>query len=228
VDIAGLGWLAGVADTPRLGTGPAGDASRSHRQRTSTSFGPAHCLPMSMAGKGLDSYTRTGPKSATGPAMVRGALNELSWSLLDCTCAPRPRKALMRLAAMVQRHSDALGADHRRVFRAIEDHADPPPTNGVPRALEYPCFTRLGWGELACPMYTRHTSRGKSAVESSERQPRTKECSALTGHVTYPFSYQSHHFTLEPSSSAPMDVRRLSQGVTCQVAAVARTSGRIR
>jgi len=82
--------------------------------------------------------------------MVRGALNELSWSLLDCTCAPRPRKALMRLAAMVQRHSDALGADHRRIFQAIEDHADPPPTNGVPRAREYPCFTRLGWGELAC------------------------------------------------------------------------------
>jgi hypothetical protein len=80
--------------------------------------------------------------------MVRGALNELSWSLLDCTCAPR--KALMRLAAMVQRHSDALGADHRRIFQAIEDHANPPPTNGVPRALEYPCFTRLGWGELAC------------------------------------------------------------------------------
>ncbi len=134
----------GVADTPRLGTGPAGDASKSHRQRTSTSFGPAHCLPMSMAGKGLDSYTRTGPKSATGPAMVRRALNELSWSLLDCTRAPRPRKALMRLAAMVQRQGDALGAGHRPDTPGHRGSRQSRQLDGVPRALEYPCFTRLG------------------------------------------------------------------------------------
>ena len=57
--------------------------------------------------------------------MVRGALNELSWSLLDCTLRAAPRKALMRSAAMAQRHSDSLGADHRRILQAIEDHADP-------------------------------------------------------------------------------------------------------
>ena len=58
---------------------------------------------------------------------MRGALNELSWSLLDCTLRAAPRKALMRSAAMAQRHSDSLGADHRRILEAIEDHADPDP-----------------------------------------------------------------------------------------------------
>ncbi len=61
------------------------------------------------------------------PATVRGALNELSWSLLDCTLRAAPRKALMRSAAMAQRHSDSLGADHRRILGAIEDNADPDP-----------------------------------------------------------------------------------------------------
>ena len=59
------------------------------------------------------------------PATVRGALNELSWSLLDCTLRAAPPKALARSAAMAQRHSHSLGADHRRILEAIEDHADP-------------------------------------------------------------------------------------------------------
>jgi len=59
------------------------------------------------------------------PAMVRGALNELSWSLLDCTLRAAPCRALRRSAAMAQRHSDSLGADHRRILQAIEDHANP-------------------------------------------------------------------------------------------------------
>jgi nucleoside-diphosphate-sugar epimerase len=57
--------------------------------------------------------------------MVRGALNELSWSLLDASLRAAPRKALTRAAAMAERHSDSLGADHRRVLEAIHDHADP-------------------------------------------------------------------------------------------------------
>jgi hypothetical protein len=167
---------------------PARDgASRRRKQEPPPadqhSVRPGALLPMSMAVKGLDSYTRTGPRSATGPGHGTRRAERAILVAARLHLRAAPRKALMRLAAMVQRHSDALGADHHRIFQAIEDHADPPPTNGVPRALEYPCFTRLGWGELACPMYTRHTSRGKSAVESSERQPRTKECSALTGHI---------------------------------------------
>jgi hypothetical protein len=61
------------------------------------------------------------------PATVRGALNELSWSLLDCTLRAAPRRALMRSAAMAHRHGHILGADHRRILEAIEDHADPEP-----------------------------------------------------------------------------------------------------
>jgi nucleoside-diphosphate-sugar epimerase len=57
------------------------------------------------------------------PATVRGALNELSWSMLDCTLGAAPRRALMRSAAMAQRHNASLGADHRRILEAIEDHA---------------------------------------------------------------------------------------------------------
>jgi nucleoside-diphosphate-sugar epimerase len=58
------------------------------------------------------------------PATVRAALNELSWTMLDCTLRAAPRTALMRSAAMASRHSDSLGADHRRILQAIEDHAD--------------------------------------------------------------------------------------------------------
>ena len=57
------------------------------------------------------------------PATVRGALNELSWSMLDCTLRAAPPKALMRSADMAKRHSASLGADHRRILQAIEDHA---------------------------------------------------------------------------------------------------------
>jgi len=59
------------------------------------------------------------------PQAVRGALDELSWGLLDASLAAAPRKALRRSAAMAQRHSDSLGADHRRVLEAIQDHAYP-------------------------------------------------------------------------------------------------------
>ena len=58
-------------------------------------------------------------------AAVRGALNELSWSLLDCTLRAAPCQALLRSAAMAKRHSNSLGADHRRILEAIEDHANP-------------------------------------------------------------------------------------------------------
>jgi nucleoside-diphosphate-sugar epimerase len=57
------------------------------------------------------------------PGVVRSTLNELSWSMLDATLRVAPRKALMRAAAMAQRHADTLGADHRRVLEAIQDHA---------------------------------------------------------------------------------------------------------
>jgi nucleoside-diphosphate-sugar epimerase len=62
------------------------------------------------------------------PATVRGALNDLSWSLLDCTLRAAPCQALMRSAALAKRHSNSLGADHRRILEAIEDHAQSAPS----------------------------------------------------------------------------------------------------
>lgn len=62
------------------------------------------------------------------PWVVRGTLNELSWSMLDATLRVAPRPALMRAAAMAQRHADTLGADHRRVLEAILDHSGPATT----------------------------------------------------------------------------------------------------
>ena len=59
------------------------------------------------------------------PDVVRGVLNELSWSLLDCTLRAAPREALARAAATAQRHGDSLCAHHRRVLDAVRDHADP-------------------------------------------------------------------------------------------------------
>ncbi|MDQ2816542.1 MAG: polysaccharide biosynthesis protein [Actinomycetota bacterium] len=56
------------------------------------------------------------------PGLVRGTLNELSWSMLDATLRAAPGQALMRSAAMAQRHSNSLGADHRRILEAIQDH----------------------------------------------------------------------------------------------------------
>ena len=58
------------------------------------------------------------------PDTARGALNELSWALLDATLRAAPRRALMRAAAMAERHSDSLGADHKRVLEIIKVHAE--------------------------------------------------------------------------------------------------------
>jgi nucleoside-diphosphate-sugar epimerase len=69
------------------------------------------------------------------PDLVRGALNELSWSLLDATLGAAPRRALMRAAAMAQRHGDSLCGDHRRVLQAIRDHADPAAAEEPARAV---------------------------------------------------------------------------------------------
>ena len=58
------------------------------------------------------------------PDIVRGALNELSWALLDATLRAAPHRALMRAAAMAERHSDSLGADHKRVLEIIKVRAE--------------------------------------------------------------------------------------------------------
>jgi hypothetical protein len=74
---------------------------------------------------------------------VRGALNELSWSLLDCALRAAPRQALMRSAAMAHRNSHTLGAGHRRILDAIEDHADPDAETAGLTAWPAPVVARL-------------------------------------------------------------------------------------
>jgi len=57
------------------------------------------------------------------PDAVRGALDDLSWALLNGTLRAAPRQALERAAALARRHGGSLDTGHRRVLRAIEDHA---------------------------------------------------------------------------------------------------------
>ena len=59
------------------------------------------------------------------PHLVRGLLNELSWSLLDATLRAVPRQALARVAALAHRYGKSLCPDHQRVLQAIQDHAEP-------------------------------------------------------------------------------------------------------
>ena len=57
------------------------------------------------------------------PDAVRGALDDLSWALLNGTLRAAPRQALERAASLARRHGGSLDTGHRRVLRAIEDHA---------------------------------------------------------------------------------------------------------
>jgi hypothetical protein len=54
------------------------------------------------------------------PDAVRGALNELSWGLLDASLAAAPRPVLARMAALT-RQAPGLCADYSRILRRIED-----------------------------------------------------------------------------------------------------------
>ena len=58
-------------------------------------------------------------------APVRAALDELSWSLLDATLGAVPRTALDRSAKLICHHEEAMTPTHRRITRAIRDHASP-------------------------------------------------------------------------------------------------------
>jgi nucleoside-diphosphate-sugar epimerase len=58
------------------------------------------------------------------PDVVRGTLNDLSWSLLDATLRAAPGHALLRAATMARRQNDFLSVDHRRILDAMQDHAD--------------------------------------------------------------------------------------------------------
>jgi hypothetical protein len=70
---------------------------------------------------------------APGADPVRGALGELSWSLLDAALRAAPRPALERAAALARSHRDVQCPDHRRVLEAICDRAAAAPAGSRPR-----------------------------------------------------------------------------------------------
>jgi nucleoside-diphosphate-sugar epimerase len=62
--------------------------------------------------------------AATGePHVLRGALDELSWSLLDVTLRVAPTRALARSAALADPHRAGLSREHQRLLAAIRRDA---------------------------------------------------------------------------------------------------------
>jgi nucleoside-diphosphate-sugar epimerase len=57
------------------------------------------------------------------PDIVRSALDDLSWSLLDVTLSAASAPALARSAAMAQPYWNGLGPAHQRILTAIRRHA---------------------------------------------------------------------------------------------------------
>ncbi len=57
------------------------------------------------------------------PDTIRGALDELSWSLLDVTLQAAPTQALARSAAFADPHRGGLSAEHQRLLAAIRRDA---------------------------------------------------------------------------------------------------------
>jgi nucleoside-diphosphate-sugar epimerase len=57
------------------------------------------------------------------PDTIRGALDELSWSLLDVTLQAAPTQALARSAAFADPHRHGLSAEHQRLLAAIRRDA---------------------------------------------------------------------------------------------------------
>jgi nucleoside-diphosphate-sugar epimerase len=57
------------------------------------------------------------------PQVVRQALDDLSWSLLDATLGVAARPALTRSASLIFQHEHALTPVHRRVMEAIKANA---------------------------------------------------------------------------------------------------------
>jgi NAD(P)-dependent dehydrogenase (short-subunit alcohol dehydrogenase family) len=66
------------------------------------------------------------------PVAVRGALDELSWSLLDAALAGACPTALNRSAKLICQHEERMTPVHRRVTEAIKSHACPPPEQAQP------------------------------------------------------------------------------------------------
>jgi hypothetical protein len=57
------------------------------------------------------------------PRVVRAALDELSWSLLDVTLRAAPTRVLARSAALADPHRGGLSREHQRLLAAIRRDA---------------------------------------------------------------------------------------------------------
>ena len=57
------------------------------------------------------------------PDVIRGALDELSWSLLDVTLQAAPTQVLARSAAFADPHRHGLSPEHQRLLAAIRRDA---------------------------------------------------------------------------------------------------------
>jgi hypothetical protein len=61
-------------------------------------------------------------------AEVRGALDDLSWSMLYATLSTASRTAIDRSATLICKHEDTMTPAHSRITRAIRDLASPAAT----------------------------------------------------------------------------------------------------
>jgi hypothetical protein len=116
---------AGPALAPTVGTAVDQAVDQAWASATPASTRFPDRRPSSSAGSRRLAGTRC--HQARSSRTVRAA----SWSLLDGTLRAAPCHALVRSAAMAQRHSDSPGADHLRILQAIEDHANQAADNGV-------------------------------------------------------------------------------------------------
>ena len=57
------------------------------------------------------------------PDTIRGALDDLSWSLLDVTLQAAPAQTLARSAVIAGPHSGGLNPEHQRLLAAIRRQA---------------------------------------------------------------------------------------------------------
>jgi hypothetical protein len=60
-----------------------------------------------------------GCEQSQDPAVARGLLDELSWSLLHATLDAAPSPALARMAAQAAPYRDRLNGAHHRLLHAI-------------------------------------------------------------------------------------------------------------
>lgn len=104
--------------SPLLNALEAGQASRSACPMADAA--PVLMAPDPAAAKLLAELDQ-GCERTQDPAVARGLLDELSWSLLHATLEAAPPSALALMAAQVAPHRNQLNAAHHRVLQAISE-----------------------------------------------------------------------------------------------------------